>query len=66
MIRCIDEEWEFGDNPTILDVAEICGVTADFVTAIHAQYSRQGRLSADSVLDRGAAIRIAQLIDEVA
>lgn len=66
MIRCIDEEWEFGDYPTILDVAEICGVTPEFVTAIHAQYSRQGRLRTDSVLDRGAAIRIAQLIDEVA
>lgn len=66
MIRCIDEEWEFSNNPTILDVAEICGVTPDFVTAIHAQYSRQGRLSHDAVLDRGAAIRIAQLIDEVA
>lgn len=66
MIRCIDEEWEFGDNPTVSDVAEICGVTPEFVTAIHAQYSRQGRLHVDSVLDRGAAIRIAQLIDEVA
>lgn len=50
VIRCIDEEWEFGDYPTVSDVAEICGVTPEFVTAIHAQYSRQGRLHTDSVL----------------
>lgn len=63
--RSIDEEWQFSAYPTVTEVAEICGVTPEFVSAIYAQHSRYS-LHADQTLDRGAAIRIAQLIDEVA
>ena len=62
--RSIDEEWAFSAYPTVIEVAEICGVTPEFVSAIYAQHSRYN-LSPEQVLDRGAAIRIAQLIDEV-
>ena len=64
VIRSVDESWSFGAYPTVADVAEICGVTPEFVSAIYAQHSRYN-LTPEQVLDRGAAIRIARLIDEV-